>query len=137
FKATFEITLVVPPGYEAISNSVGKSVASTKSAQQRETDSQEIVFAKTPFMSTYLVAFIVYNKDTYKSTGYASGDLPFRTWASIDEIAAGSGTLSQTEGPKIIAQLEKYTGILYTANSQKIDQAAIPDFSFGAMENWG
>lgn len=37
----------------------------------------------------------------------------------------------------IIDDLDKFTGIKYSAYMPKMDMAALPDFSAGAMENWG
>jgi aminopeptidase N len=39
------------------------------------------------------------------------------------------------EAPKHLNALSDYTGIKYTL--PKMDLLAVPDLSFGAMENWG
>ncbi|XP_034249160.1 aminopeptidase N-like isoform X2 [Thrips palmi] len=60
-------------------------------------------------------------------------DHNFTTWAREDIITGGS--LSQDVGPKALKVLEEFNGVPYTLT--KMDQAAIPDFPRGAMENWG
>lgn len=37
----------------------------------------------------------------------------------------------------IIDELDQFTGIKYSKYMNKMDMAALPDFSAGAMENWG
>jgi aminopeptidase N len=40
--------------------------------------------------------------------------------------------------PKIISEMEYYSNIEYpTDTGMKVDQIAIPDMNFQAMENWG
>ena len=52
-KAIFDITVMVPPGLTAISNTVESRI------QNHESGYKVVEFAPTPKMSTYLVAFIV------------------------------------------------------------------------------
>lgn len=87
-------------------------------------------FDETPLMSTYLVAFIV------SDFGHLSGeprDVPQRTFARPN--AVNQSTLMLSAGERIMDALEGYFGVNYSL--PKIDQAGIPDFSAGAMENWG
>jgi aminopeptidase N len=85
-------------------------------------------FYTTPPMSTYLLAFLVsdfsriYNKN-----------MNFSVFARPNAIRYGN--LSLNVGEKILNALEEFTGIPFKLN--KMDQAAIPDFAAGAMENWG
>ena len=51
-KATFDVTLCVPKDRTALSNMPEKSVKDLG-------DKREILFERTPVMSTYLLAFIV------------------------------------------------------------------------------
>merc|ERR1711971_1023922 len=84
-------------------------------------------------MSTYLVAFVV-SKFKFKETE-TTGTPPvrFRIWSE-------PSSLDQTEyardiGPKILKFFEEYFNVTYPLPKQ--DMIAIPDFSAGAMENWG
>ncbi|XP_012148075.1 suppressor of ER stress-induced death [Megachile rotundata] len=79
-------------------------------------------------MSTYLVAFIVSDFDVLKSE---SGK--FRVWARHDAIKQAQYCLQI--GPKILEYYEDYFKIKFPL--PKIDNVALPDFSAGAMENWG
>jgi len=57
----------------------------------------------------------------------------FTAWARPNAI--DNAAYSQDVGPRIVEYYEDYTGIEY--KFPKIDQVALPDFSAGAMENWG
>ena len=87
------------------------------------------VFKLTPPMSTYLVAFIV--SDFANLTEERDNHI-YNIWARGDSITQAEYGLSVT--PDIIQFMEDFTNI--TFQFHKLDQAAIPDFSSGAMENW-
>ena len=80
-------------------------------------------------MSTYLVAFIV---SDFKYLSTEDDNLTYSVWARGDSVTQAQYGLSVT--PDIIQFMENFTGIDF--EFQKLDQAAIPDFSAGAMENW-
>jgi aminopeptidase N len=80
-------------------------------------------------MSTYLVAFIV---SDFANLTAKDDNLIYNVWARNDSIKQAEYGLSVTPG--IIQYMEDFTNI--TFEFQKLDQAAIPDFSAGAMENW-
>ncbi|XP_054003259.1 aminopeptidase N isoform X2 [Hylaeus anthracinus] len=79
-------------------------------------------------MSTYLVAFIVSDFEMLKTE---SGN--FRVWARSEAIDQANYCLKI--GPKILEYYEDYFKIKFPL--PKIDNVALPDFSAGAMENWG
>ncbi|XP_065372514.1 membrane alanyl aminopeptidase [Calliphora vicina] len=87
------------------------------------------VYATTPKMSTYILAFIVSEfNDRY------DGEFG---------VLARPEYYSQTEyifdaGKQLLKALDDYMGIpYYSMGDDKMHLAAIPDFSAGAMENWG
>ena len=80
-------------------------------------------------MSTYLVAFIV---SDFASLADKDENHLYRIWARKDSITQAAYGLSVT--PSIIQFMENFTDIPF--EFEKLDQAAIPDFSAGAMENW-
>ncbi|GAB1862315.1 Aminopeptidase [Camponotus japonicus] len=79
-------------------------------------------------MSTYLVAFIVSDFDVRRSE-----DGNFGVWTRHDAINQSQYSLNI--GPKILKYYEEYFQIKFPL--PKMDMVALPDFSAGAMENWG
>ena len=77
-------------------------------------------------MSTYLVAFVVCDYLNLTSGNFA-------VWARADAI--GSARYALSVGPKLLKFLEDFFHIEYPL--PKVDMIALPDFSAGAMENWG
>lgn len=88
-------------------------------------------FEESPLMSTYLVAFIVSDFGNLSSS--EPRNVPQRTFARPN--AVNQSTLMLSAGERIMDALEIYLGVNYSL--PKMDQAGIPDFSAGAMENWG
>ncbi|CAI9570874.1 unnamed protein product [Staurois parvus] len=125
-KATFSITLRYQPNYVALSNMNPISVTNeTWEGQQW----QVTVFNKTPKMSTYLVAFIV---SEFRSVG----DEKVKIWGrkkSVEDRKQAEYALNVSK--PILEFFEKYYRVPYPL--PKSDQVALPDFSAGAMENWG
>jgi tricorn protease interacting factor F2/3 len=122
-KATFQVTLQVPEQLQVISNTPVESAAEVSGGIK------QVVFEPTPVMSTYLVFFGV-------------GEFEFRqdTVDSRVRVATLPGLGQTTDlglsfGRKALAYCEDYYGIDYPL--AKLDLIAVPDFAFGAMENWG
>ncbi len=124
-KATYGVTLVVDDGLMAVSNT------SETGRRTLESGKIEVSFADTMKMSTYLVAFIV-------------GELVATDPVDVDgtplRIIAPPGNEHLTEfaldmGAHALRFFSEYYDIPYPGD--KLDQVAIPDFAFGAMENLG
>lgn len=85
--------------------------------------------------STYLLAFIVSH---YKIVSEGTNATrPFNIYAR--DNAGTTGDWSLKTGELLLEEMERYTNISYYEMEDHMDmkQAAIPDFSAGAMENWG
>lgn len=82
-----------------------------------------------------MLAFIVSHYDRVESNG--SPNRPFDIYARNN--AGITGNYSLVMGEKLLEAMENYTQIPYYTMARNItmQQAAIPDFSAGAMENWG
>lgn len=87
-------------------------------------------------MSTYIVAYGIFDfvyKESMVEAMQEGRFVQFRTWArpeAFSQLQYASDT-----GPKVLQFFEKYFNLDYPL--PKVDQLAIPDFSSGAMENWG
>ncbi|OAJ43042.1 hypothetical protein BDEG_26427 [Batrachochytrium dendrobatidis JEL423] len=107
-KATFDVKLIVDPVFCALSN---MNQTEERTVQHENKSLKEITFARTPIMSTYLLAMAV-------------GDFEY-----IETMAQ----------PKMPANAKPslFVSILLEGRSTLMDMIAIPDFGAGAMENWG
>lgn len=82
-------------------------------------------------MSTYLLAFVV-----APFVYMENPEFNYRVFARSE--AYETLNYSFAIGPPILQSLERFTNISYLSTGiGKLDQVAIPDFSAGAMENWG
>jgi aminopeptidase N len=122
-KATFDIVLDIDKNLVAISN------AAIKKEEALENEKKRVTFEQTPRMSTYLVffgvgefEFTVDEKDNRVRVATLPGMKKFARFGA-------------EFGRKSLAFSEAYYGIPYPL--PKMDLIAIPDFAFGAMENWG
>ncbi|MFC1857446.1 M1 family metallopeptidase [Thermodesulfobacteriota bacterium] len=122
-KATFEISMDIDRNLVAISNNAIAEETLLDNGKKR------VSFQPTPKMSTYLVFFGV-------------GEFEFAPDAKDPRVRVA--TLPKMEayakfalefGRQSLAFSETYYGIAYPL--PKLDLIAIPDFAFGAMENWG
>ena len=125
FKASFNVTLVVADGMLAISNGPEMSREALPDGRAR------VHFAPTIPMSTYLVAWVV--GPLVLSEPVDAGGVAVRV-----AHVPGKEHLTQFAldvGSFAIRFFADYYGIPYPG--EKCDLVALPDFSFGAMENLG
>nr|ATU82844.1 secreted Aminopeptidase-like protein [Pristhesancus plagipennis] len=83
-------------------------------------------------MSTYLVAYLI-GDFVYKEAPPKDNNVTFRIWSrreAIDQVE-----FAKKVGPEVLEYYEELFDVKYPLPKQ--DMAAIPDFSAGAMENWG
>lgn len=120
-KATFDIRIKRTSTRRAISNM----------PRIEDNDPTWDKFEETKNMSSYLIAFVVsdfaYAENTARN---------FKIWARKDAIKEGQAKYSLDVGPPILHAMEEFLlGEKYQL--PKMDEVAVPDFSAGAMENWG
>ncbi len=125
-KATFDLTLVTEPDVTVLSN-----MPLLKSKIQNPSSTAH-TFQTTPRMSTYLLAFVV--GGLHKKTTRTPSGVEVNVWATKNH-APEVLDFALDMGPRAIDFFEDYFGVAYPL--PKIDHVALPDFSAGAMENWG
>ncbi|XP_067090947.1 aminopeptidase N-like [Osmerus mordax] len=129
-KAVFHITLIHPPGTVALSNGKEQQVINvTVTGCDIATQTS---FEPTERMSTYLLALII---SDFSFLSSQEGDVQIRIWARRSTIAGGQGSYALNLTGPVLSFFEEYYNITYPLS--KSDQIALPDFYFGAMENWG
>jgi aminopeptidase N len=122
-KATFDIVMDIDTDLVAISNGAIASEAPLANGKKR------VTFQQTPKMSTYLVFFGVGEFEFARDT--KDPRVRVATLPGMQPYAR----FGLEFGRKALAFSEAYYGIPYALT--KMDLIAIPDFAFGAMENWG
>ena len=124
-KATFQLTLNIPTQMVAVSN--------TPIIDQAGLDAgyKSIMFARTPVMSTYLMAFVI--GDLTYIEQEAANNTRVGVWTTRGKEEQGRFALETSA--RMLSFFNDYFGIPYPL--EKLDHIAIPDFAAGAMENWG
>ena len=125
YKSTFDISLMVDSNDMAISN--GAQVSDTPGP---EPGKRTLTFARTPKMSTYLVAMIV---GDFVCREGASDGTSIRICSTPDKRELTAFALEAAE--QQLKFYNDYFGIKYPFG--KLDIIAVPDFAAGAMENAG
>ncbi len=125
-KAVFGLTLVVPAHLTAMSNMPEKCSKTLDGGELCE-----IVYLDSPVMSTYLLAFVVGEFDYIQAqTKHGVLIKVFTPPGKSD-----SGLFALDCATKSLDAYDDFFGIPYPL--PKLDMVAIPEFSAGAMENWG
>ena len=125
YKATFDITVVAPKAATVISNT--NMIADGPGPIE---GTHTVQFARTPKMSTYLVAVLV---GDFQCVAGSSDGVPIRACATPERVQYAHFALEAAE--YILHYYNTYFGIKYPM--PKLDMIGIPDFEAGAMENFG
>ena len=123
-KATFQLSIETNKQDIVLSNTSLEYLKEKKLTNQ-------FFFKKTPLMSTYLLAFVT-GQLAHKSINYRD-QIKITAYATPDKINLVDFSLSIAK--KGLFFFEQYFKIDYPL--EKLDLVALPDFSAGAMENWG
>ena len=124
-KAEYDLTLITRPGITVLGNMPVKS-------EEENGNSLTTTFEKTPRMSSYLLAFVI--GELHKKTARTKSGVEVNVWATP---AQNENTLdfALDIATRSIDFYDEYFGVKYPL--PKSDHVALPDFSSGAMENWG
>ena len=124
-KAEYDLALVTQTGITVLGNMPVKF-------QKENGDSLTTTFEKTPRMSSYLLAFVI--GELHKKTARTKSGVEVNVWATL---AQNENTLdfALDIATRSIDFYDEYFGVKYPL--PKSDHVALPDFSSGAMENWG
>ena len=124
-KAEYDLTLVTRTGITVLGNMPVKS-------EEENGDSLTTTFEKTPRMSSYLLAFVI--GELHKKSARTKSGVEVNVWATP---AQNENTLdfALDIATRSIDFYDDYFGVKYPL--PKSDHVALPDFSSGAMENWG
>ena len=124
-KAEYDLTLITRPEITVLGNMPVKF-------QKENGDSLTTTFEKTPRMSSYLLAFVI--GELHKKSARTKSGVEVNVWATP---AQNENTLdfALDIATRSIDFYDEYFGVKYPL--PKSDHVALPDFSSGAMENWG
>ncbi len=124
-KATFDVHLNTEMNITVLGNMPVKA---------QKVDSERLIttFETTPRMSTYLVAFVA--GEMQSKTKKTKGGVEVSVWATPAQDAE-SLDFPLDSAIETIDFFDNYFGTHYPL--PKADFVALPDFSSGAMENWG
>lgn len=129
-KAEFTVTLVADKELTCLSN---MDVVEEKEVHSEIVNGprKSVKFNKTPLMSTYLLAFVVGELNYIETKAFR---VPIRVYATPDQNVE-HGRFSLDLAARTLEFYEKAFASEFPL--PKMDMIAVPDFSAGAMENWG
>nr|QBI71869.1 aminopeptidase A isoform X2 [Plutella xylostella] len=131
FKATFDIALVKPKGYTALSN-----MNEISSVHDSKTNTDVVSFARSVPMSTYLACFVLCEfdfKETEINTNGIGDPFTLRSYARKGETQKID--FAQSIGQRATEFYIKYYEVPFPL--PKLDMIAIPEYQSGATEHWG
>lgn len=124
-KATFDVTLTTEPDITVLGNMPVKK-------QSEENGLLVTTFNTTPRMSVYLLAWVV--GELHRKTAQTKQGVEVNIWATPAQ-PANSLDFALDIAVRTIEFYDEYFDTPYPL--PKSDHVALPDFSNGAMENWG
>ncbi|XP_022104262.1 aminopeptidase N-like isoform X2 [Acanthaster planci] len=130
FKAVFDVEIIHRSHMTALANGIERD---GEIKVPVGTDGRWVVtrYKRIREMSTYLLAFVVCDFKYTNAT--TENGILFRVWSRPDAVENTRYALDV--GTRILTYFEEYFDFAYPLEKQ--DMVAIPDFSAGAMENWG
>jgi len=132
-KARWTIWMTISNEYKSLSNMLERSIDSTSSSSTSTT--QLVKYETSPIMSTYLICMVIHQFDHQKDEILLEDGktITIRIWYPPHLVNGASYPLSVAKNVTIF--YNKYFDINYPLS--KMDLIGVPDFSAGAMENWG
>ena len=124
FRATFDISIMAPARYEAVSNMPVKATALLPDGRHLTT------FSRTPSMPTYLVALCIGEFDVLADS---YDGIALRVLTAPGRAKEARYAMDVTK--QVLEYFGDYFGVRYML--PKLDQLAIPGVRGGAMEDWG
>ena len=131
-KAEFEISVTAAANLTILSNMPESKRTLRLSGEATGNEMlQDVTFMTTPKMSTYLVALCLGHFEWVQATTKRG---------TLVRVLATPGKASQCEfaldvGVRCLEWYEDFFDLVYPL--PKMDMIGVPDFSMGAMENWG
>jgi alanyl aminopeptidase len=123
FKFPYQLTLTVPAGVEAVTNTPIEK-------ETRRDDGRTIVFRRTKPLPSYLLAIAL---GPLEFTPVSGTSIPTRIVTVKGKRHLTNAVVAMT--PPILSALERYFGRRYPY--EKLDLIAVPEYTYGAMENPG
>lgn len=124
-KATFDVTLTTEKDITVLGNM-------PIHRQAVEDDLLVTTFDRTPRMSTYLLAWVT--GTLHRKSAHTKDGVEVNIWATPAQ-PSDSLDFALDIAVRSIEFYDDYFGVAYPL--PKSDHVALPDFSSGAMENWG
>lgn len=124
-KATFDLTLATSDDQTVLSNMPVKEQSDSEGKLTTK-------FETSPRMSTYLLAFVTGNLQ--RKTAYTKSNVEVNVYATVAQ-PSNSLDFALECATELIEFYDEYFDVPYPL--PKSDHVALPDFSSGAMENWG